>query len=198
MTPSPEPQYLSADDDRTSWQSFAAAIRRRPALVAAGAGALLIIVGLLVFAVPPPPVPIPDHPLVKPSAPVPLPDPVPPFPGVPDPGPPPSGDEPSPAIDKDRAGGPVSDPSPIRKVKHAINSIRQPPPSSGDGLLVIVATPWAKVRIDNREIGEAPCEVLIRAGTYRLHASHPDLGQTSASIAIAAGERKAWPVTFTR
>jgi serine/threonine protein kinase len=198
MTPSQLPQLVAADGNRPLWGALVAAIRRQPALVATGAAAVLTIVGLLVFAVPRPPKPIVDSPLVKALAPVPLPDPVPPPPDVLDPARPPSGDEPSPAIDKDRPGRPVSDASPIRKVKHAINSIRQPAPSSGDGLLVIVATPWAKVRIDNREIGEAPCEVLIRAGTYRLHASHPDLGQTKATVDIAAGERKTWPVTFAR
>jgi hypothetical protein len=84
-------------------------------------------------------------------------------------------------------GGPA-----ILEVSDTVNSMRVPAASSGEGVLVIVVAPWANVSIDGREIGETPREVLVRSGTYRLRATHPQLGETEGTVTVAAGKRQIW------
>jgi hypothetical protein len=80
--------------------------------------------------------------------------------------------------------------SPIHGVSKTVNSMHVPQPSSGNGLLVILAEPWANVSIDGRKIGETPLEVRIEQGTYRVRLSHPQLGGSEQAVTIAAGKRE--------
>lgn len=84
----------------------------------------------------------------------------------------------------------------VRFVKPELNSIPTPAAASGDGVLAVVATPWAEVQIDGREIGETPREILLGAGSYRVRATHPALGTREETVTIKAGKRKVWAPTF--
>jgi serine/threonine-protein kinase len=84
----------------------------------------------------------------------------------------------------------------IRSIGTELNSIRTPPASSGDGVLTVVATPWAQVAVDGRDIGETPRELRLGAGLYRVRASHPVLGIREHSVTIKAGKRMIWSPTF--
>jgi serine/threonine-protein kinase len=85
----------------------------------------------------------------------------------------------------------------VRFVKSELNSIPTPPAASGDGVLAVVATPWAEVAIDGNQIGETPREIQLGAGTYRVRASHPALGTREKTVTIRAGKRETWTPTFT-
>jgi hypothetical protein len=86
----------------------------------------------------------------------------------------------------------------IRKIGEDLNSIQTPPESSGDGVLTVIATPWANVSIDGRTIGETPREARLGAGTYRVRASNPDLGTREQIVTIRAGKRQSWNVMFAK
>jgi eukaryotic-like serine/threonine-protein kinase len=86
----------------------------------------------------------------------------------------------------------------ILAVKDALRSLKTPPASSGEGILAVVATPWANVTINGRAIGETPREVRVVAGTYRLRATHPTLGSSEAQVTVAAGTRKLWNATLSK
>jgi hypothetical protein len=60
----------------------------------------------------------------------------------------------------------------------------------------VVATPWAQVAVDGRDIGETPRELRLGAGLYRVRASHPVLGIREHSVTIKAGKRMIWSPTF--
>jgi hypothetical protein len=78
---------------------------------------------------------------------------------------------------------------PIRIVKAELNSLPVPPASSGEGILAIVATPWAEVSVNGRLLGETPRELRVVAGTYQIRATHPTLGTTEQSVRVVAGRR---------
>jgi hypothetical protein len=84
----------------------------------------------------------------------------------------------------------------VRAVAGALGALPTPPSSSGDGLLVLEASPWAEVSVSGRELGETPREVLVAAGTYTVRAVHPDMGRREARVRVAAGERKVWAASF--
>jgi serine/threonine protein kinase len=84
----------------------------------------------------------------------------------------------------------------VRFVKSELNSIPTPPAASGDGVLAVVATPWAVVTIDGNEVGETPREIQLGAGTYRVKASHPALGAREQMVTIKPGKRQLWKPTF--
>jgi len=81
-------------------------------------------------------------------------------------------------------------------VRDALNSIPIPPARSGEGVLSVIATPWAEVWVDGVKIGETPREMLLGAGTYRVRATHPSLGTREAEVVVPAGKRKVWNATF--
>jgi cytoskeletal protein RodZ len=84
----------------------------------------------------------------------------------------------------------------VRFVKSELNSIPTPPAASGDGVLAVVATPWAEVEIDGRDIGETPREVQLGAGSYKVKAKHPALGTREQVVTIRPGRREVWKPTF--
>jgi hypothetical protein len=86
----------------------------------------------------------------------------------------------------------------IHSIAQQLNSIATPPASSGNGVLAVVAAPWAEVVIDGRGIGETPREVLLGAGSYRVRATHPTLGMREKVLTIKAGTRQVWAPTFAR
>jgi serine/threonine-protein kinase len=86
----------------------------------------------------------------------------------------------------------------ILEVGEALNSIATPPVSSGEGVLAVDATPWAHISINGRDLGDTPCEARVSAGTYRVLATHPELGTTERTIEIAPGTRERWIFSLAR
>ncbi len=80
----------------------------------------------------------------------------------------------------------------IRLVRGELNSISTPPAATGDGVLVLEATPWAEVTLDGRPLGETPREVRLQAGTHVVRAVHPEFGVREERVSVRPGERKMW------
>lgn len=101
---------------------------------------------------------------------------------------------------KAAAQRPVAPPPPsrpaIRLVRGELNTVPTPPASTGDGILILQATPWAVVAIGEEPLGETPREVRIAAGVHRVRATHPDLGTREDRVVVTAGERTLWTARF--
>ncbi len=146
-------------------------------------------------AEPPPPVEPKPEPKPPPLVVEPKPEPKPPPPVVVAPKPPPPVVEPKPKPEPKVASAGHGSKG-IRQVGEELNSIKTPAESSGEGVLAVVATPWAEVFIDGRSIGETPREVRLGAGSYRVKATHPALGTREQSVTIKPGKRQVWNPTF--
>jgi serine/threonine-protein kinase len=85
---------------------------------------------------------------------------------------------------------------PIRAVRGELNAVPTPPAATGDGVLVLQASPWAVVSVGGEELGETPREVRIGAGSYAVRAVHPELGVREARVTVGAGERTLWNAAF--
>jgi hypothetical protein len=77
-------------------------------------------------------------------------------------------------------------------VRGELNSVPTPPASTGDGVLVLQASPWAEVSVDGVALGETPREVRIAAGAYTVRAVHPELGAQEEVVRVPPGERTVW------
>jgi len=102
-----------------------------------------------------------------------------------------------------RAAEPVAEPparppepSPIRAVRGQLDSVPTPPRATGDGVLVLLAIPWAEVSVAGVPLGETPRELRLAAGTYPVRAVHPDLGAQETTVTIGPGERTLWTARF--
>ncbi len=84
----------------------------------------------------------------------------------------------------------------IRLERGELGSIPTPPAATGDGVLVLVATPWADVAVGGVGLGETPREVRVPAGRYTVRAVHPELGVREDRVVVGAGERKLWAARF--
>ena len=72
----------------------------------------------------------------------------------------------------------------------SINSLPTPPSATGEGILTVVATPWAAVSIDGRRVHDStPVELRLPAGEYRVTLEKPGFRPVSAAIRVTAGER---------
>jgi serine/threonine protein kinase len=91
---------------------------------------------------------------------------------------------------------PEPGPAPILLVRGELNSVPTPPADSGEGVLVLVATPWADLEVDGVRLGETPRELRLRAGTYGVRAVHPDLGVREDRVVVGPGERKLWVARY--
>jgi serine/threonine protein kinase len=219
-TPAPRHEMDELEEEGAAEQSAAAPKSKLPIFVGAGAAAAVLVV-LVVWGVtrspsspapveprpspptmpvqarnePPPPAPQPA-PVARPPDPAPAPDPTPAAAArVDTPVPPP-------AKAAHRSPGKVASVSSgagrgVRLVKSELNSIPTPSAASGDGVLAVVATPWAEVEIDGRDIGETPREIRLGAGSYRVKAKHPALGTREHVVTIQPGRREVWKPTFT-
>jgi hypothetical protein len=54
------------------------------------------------------------------------------------------------------------------------------------------ATPWARVLVDGRLVGDTPRELRLPAGRYRVLAVHPARGAAEALLEVRPGERRSW------
>jgi serine/threonine protein kinase len=87
-------------------------------------------------------------------------------------------------------------PTTILRCTEVVDSRPVPPAESGEGILVILAIPWAHVTIDGNPIGEAPCELRIASGTFRMRLTHPELGEKYSTVEVAAGKRQVLQVSL--
>jgi hypothetical protein len=187
-------------------------------LVAGAAAAGLVIVALVVWGLvrrsEPPPAAAPTTTASQPAAPsAPAPAPPPAPTPAPEPAQPPAAAARAPVPAATRPTAPAAPPlaaaatepprkgapaprKGIREVRNSLNSIPTPTVASGDGVLSIDATPWALVWLDGKDLGETPIELRLGAGTYRLRATHPELGGGDQSVTIAAGKRRSIAVKF--
>jgi serine/threonine-protein kinase len=67
----------------------------------------------------------------------------------------------------------------------------EPGPLS-DGIVAVLAAPGAVISVDGKQAGKTPLELLLPPGSYRLRASHPDLGTAEAIVHVAAGKKTSW------
>jgi serine/threonine protein kinase len=86
---------------------------------------------------------------------------------------------------------------PIKVNRGELNSVSTPPAGTGDGVLVLEASPWAEMSLDGTPLGETPREVRIGAGTYVIRAVHPELGEKRDRVTVRPGERKLWAASFS-
>ncbi len=76
--------------------------------------------------------------------------------------------------------------------RHQLDSLRLPPPSSGEGILSVNAAPWGRVHLGGRIVGETPLELRLPAGRYRVRVSHPRLGSVEKDLEVRPGRRARW------
>ncbi len=60
------------------------------------------------------------------------------------------------------------------------------------------ATPWARVMVDGRPVGETPLTLSLNAGKHRIRAVHPSYGTSETVIEIRAGRRVTWTASLQR
>jgi hypothetical protein len=81
-------------------------------------------------------------------------------------------------------------------VRGELNTIPTPAASTGDGVLVLQAAPWAEVSLDGWALGETPRELRVGAGTFTVRAVHPELGARQERIEVRPGGRTLWIARF--
>ncbi len=210
------PRHEVDDESQESIPPPPAAGSKVP-LIAGGAAAVLLLGGVGIYFATRPSEPKPSAPVVQAPAPVPQPAPqAPPATPAPVAIQAPAPTPPAPASPPPPVAAPTPAPSPqttpaatasrppppahqaptaprsnkgVRLIREELNSIPVPPAASGDGVLAVIATPWAIVEIDGREVGETPREIRLGAGSYRLKTSHPTLGTREDTVRVAAGKR---------
>jgi hypothetical protein len=68
-------------------------------------------------------------------------------------------------------------------------AIQVPPRASGQGVLSVNATPWGRVFVNGRELGEAPLDVELPAGRYRVRVQNQSAREEKL-VVVAAGRRE--------
>jgi hypothetical protein len=158
---------------------------RRAGLVAAGALLAAALAYWQSSKAPPPPAPATQ------AAPI----------GGPAPGPPP----PEPQAEsapppKPPAPAPAQTPTRklprVRACREGVGALATPPASSGEGVIAVEADPFAEVFIGGRLLGETPIVCRVAAGSYRVRAVHPTLGERTRLVVVHPGEPARWAADF--
>jgi serine/threonine protein kinase len=127
---------------------------------------------------PPPPPPVVEKPLPPPPQQV-----------VEKPQPPP----PPPPIKHPPANHPG--PKAIRESTNTLNTIKIPSVASGEGVLSIIVTPWARVYVEKTSLGDAPVELRAVSGSYKVKVVYQ--GESKEEwVKVVAGKRSIWSHTF--
>ena len=66
------------------------------------------------------------------------------------------------------------------------------------GVLYVNATPWARIVVDGRAVGETPLTLSLPTGRHRLRAVHPSYGASETVVEIRAGRRVSWTPSLQR
>jgi hypothetical protein len=74
------------------------------------------------------------------------------------------------------------------RIAPRLNGLAVPAASSGQGVLSVNAVPWGTVVVNGVRLGEAPLDVRLPAGRYRVRVDHPK-GADSRTVTITAGRR---------
>jgi hypothetical protein len=64
-----------------------------------------------------------------------------------------------------------------------------PVASSGEGVLTIYSTRWARVRVNGHGVGETPVELRIGAGRHRVRAERNGQRAAEHVVTVRAGAR---------
>jgi hypothetical protein len=64
-----------------------------------------------------------------------------------------------------------------------------PPRASGQGILAVNATPWARVRVNGHAVGETPLEVRLPAGRHRVRIDRKGRPAVDELVLVEAGAR---------
>jgi hypothetical protein len=84
----------------------------------------------------------------------------------------------------------------VRYCRASIDSVPTPRPESGEGVLVVLADPFAEVFVDGRPYGETPSECVVAAGAHTARAVHPRYGAREARVEVKAGQRARFTADF--
>jgi serine/threonine protein kinase len=105
---------------------------------------------------------------------------------------------PGPASKQTIAPRPSPAPAPpaVRYCRGGIDSVPTPRPESGEGVLVLIADPFAEVFVDGQPFGDTPTECALSAGVHAARAAHPRYGAREARVEIRAGERTRFSADF--
>jgi serine/threonine-protein kinase len=196
--------------------------------IGAGAGLVLVVASIWLFRSDPyaPPAAAPKEEAgltlgrqpdpARPVAAVPTPAPAPakPVEAAPTPAPPPArGATPAPtpapraappphvAAAPPAAAPPVAPPrkgAGLVEVVEGMNLIKSPPPTSGQGILTVTASPWGVASVDGKELGETPREARLGEGYYRVRVTHPTLGVKETTVVVPPGKRVLFNARFTK
>jgi serine/threonine-protein kinase len=104
---------------------------------------------------------------------------------VSDPAPAPSPPEPG------EAPGPAgADAGPLfLEVVHEVGVLKTPRADSGEGILLVNATPWGRVVVDGTFLGDSPREMRIRAGRHRVRVDVKGQRGVETVVTVPAGRR---------
>jgi hypothetical protein len=92
---------------------------------------------------------------------------------------------------------PVAASKGIQQVADALGVLKIPPASTGQGLLIVNASPWGTAIVDGKEIGETPKEMRVGAGRYRVKVLHPTLGAREGQVLVKPGEKMVFLADFS-
>jgi hypothetical protein len=84
----------------------------------------------------------------------------------------------------------------VRFCLGSLDSIPAPPPTTREGVLVVVADPFAEIFIDGRAYGETPSECVVSAGAHVVRAVHPQYGSRETRLEVAPGGRVRFAADF--
>jgi serine/threonine protein kinase len=76
-----------------------------------------------------------------------------------------------------------------------------PSPEDGPqrpGSLYVNATPWARIAVDGKPVGETPLTLPLPPGRHRVRATHPSYGAREIVLEIRSGRRASWAPNLQR
>lgn len=95
---------------------------------------------------------------------------------------------------------PAEAPSPPPPVKTKPTKTAPPAPAMADGFVTIRTTPWTKVTIDGRKLGETPLnKIALTPGTHTVVFDNPEAKiHKVQKISVTSGDTKKLDLDFTR
>ncbi len=64
--------------------------------------------------------------------------------------------------------------------------------------LYVNATPWARIAVDGKAVGETPLTLPLPPGRHRVRATHPSYGAREIVLEIRPGRRASWVPSLQR
>jgi tRNA A-37 threonylcarbamoyl transferase component Bud32 len=66
------------------------------------------------------------------------------------------------------------------------------------GSLYVNATPWARIAVNGKPVGETPLTLMLPPGRHRVRATHPSYGAREIVLEIRPGRRSSWVPNLQR